>query len=228
MIPVESSTRTLIIRNLVMDNSGAIETQTTVSAEALASVPELASSSELEGKIDFTRFRLKQNFETLGGAEKLLTTVPVRKPRKDEFVRVSPQEEHVMDVALLEYGESRDTYLLSPEVQSLGFGMPVRLVLAIDRMDNPFIWPLKIPSDEMKQSSWHLSALEASELAKQYWVRVAADMKLQAYQIYKAVGELPEPEWPNKSFGELLNIAFKNSIIESADHIVLRQLAGEV
>ena len=40
--------------------------------------------------------------------------------------------------------------------------------------------------------------------------------------------ELPEPRWPEEDFSDLLRITFKNNIIDSPDHIVSRQLAGEV
>jgi hypothetical protein len=37
-----------------------------------------------------------------------------------------------------------------------------------------------------------------------------------------------EPEWPEVPFGELLRIAFRDRLIESLDHPVLRRLRGEI
>jgi hypothetical protein len=37
---------------------------------------------------------------------------------------------------------------------------------------------------------------------------------------------LPEPEWPETSFEELMQIAFRGRIINSLDHPVIRQLLG--
>ena len=53
-------------------------------------------------------------------------------------------------------------------------------------------------------------------------------MGLGAYEIFEAMGKLPEPNWPDEGFNELLEIAFKNRIINSPDHIVIQQLAGVV
>ncbi len=46
--------------------------------------------------------------------------------------------------------------------------------------------------------------------------------------IRMATGELPGPEWPQESLGELLKIAFKGGkLIDSVDHPVLKRLRGE-
>ena len=40
---------------------------------------------------------------------------------------------------------------------------------------------------------------------------------------------LTEPQWPEESFGDLLRVACSGGkLIDSLDHIVLRQLRGEV
>jgi hypothetical protein len=57
---------------------------------------------------------------------------------------------------------------------------------------------------------------------------VAANMSLGAYDVFEAMGELPEPEWPDISFNELITIAFKGRIIDSPDHPVLKRLKGLV
>ena len=203
--------------------------QSVLSGEPILNEDIVVGDSFKENPLDdFERFRLSQDFKSLSGAKKLLTTVPVRKPNKQQFVRTRPEPGFVIDVMLLEYGESRDIYLIEPDVQAYVQAAPTRLILSVDRSDNIFIWPVKLPGEDGRQSNWHLSALEASELAKKKWVRVQANMSLGAYEIFEAQGELPEPRWPEEDFSDLLRIAFKNNIIDSPDHIVLRQLAGDV
>ncbi len=194
------------------------------------SVRPSTPTPETGEEVDFSRFRLSQNFGEKSGVEKLLTTVPVRKPNRQQYFRVSPEESHVFEVLLLEYGEKKELYLIAPEVQHLvvSDAYPARLVLAVDRAGICFLWPLKLPREEGRQMAWHTSAMEAAEYAKQDWVRMASNMSLGAYEIFRAQGELPEPQWPRESFQQLLAIAFKKTIISSPDHIVLRQLAGEV
>ena len=64
-------------------------------------------------------------------------------------------------------------------------------------------------------------------MAKDRWILVASNMSLQAYDVYAATDDLPEPEWPEISFEEMLKIAFKDRFIRALDHPVLRRLRGE-
>jgi len=175
---------------------------------------------------DFSRFRLSQNFGIVSGVRKKLTTVPVRKPNKTQFVRVHPANK--MDTMLLRYGDNgEDLYLIDPDVmqQVEDLAKQYRLMEAIDRQNNVFIWPVALP-DESRPLNWHLSALEAAGNAELEWTRMQANMALRAYDVFYAEGILDEPEWPVLSMDELLEIAFKNKIIDRPDHLVLRQLRG--
>jgi hypothetical protein len=53
-------------------------------------------------------------------------------------------------------------------------------------------------------------------------------MSLGAYELYTATGSLPDPEWPETPFPELLKIAFKDRFITDRNHPILRRLRGEV
>ena len=175
---------------------------------------------------DFSRFRLSQNFGSVSGVRKKLLTVPIRKPHKTQFVRVHPANK--MDTMLLKYGDNgEDLYLIDPEVMQEveDLAKPYRLVQAIDRQNNVFIWPLAIP-DDGRPLNWHLSALEAAGNAELEWTRTQANMALGAYEVFAAEQDLGAPEWPELSMNELLEIAFKNKIIDRPDHLVLLQLRG--
>ena len=179
-----------------------------------------------ETSTDFSRFRLSQNFGNVSGVKKKLTTVPVRKPVKTQWVRVHPEKK--MDTMLLPYPESGgDLYLVEPEFQAEveQLAKAYRLILAIDRQGDPFFWPVALP-DESRPLNWHLSALEAAENAELEWTRVQSNMRIGAYEILVVEGDLEDPEWPELSMDELLDIAFKNKIINRSDHLVLLQLRG--
>ena len=45
---------------------------------------------------------------------------------------------------------------------------------------------------------------------------------------FEAQGELSEPEWPKKSFKELVEIAFRGRVIDRDDHPVINRLRGRV
>jgi hypothetical protein len=102
------------------------------------------------------------------------------------------------------------------------------LFTSITRQGVPFLWPIRLPGDDGKHNEWHRTALEAAQRAQTRWVRIAANMAAGGYDLFEATGALPEPEWPDLSFRELLKIAFKDRFIRTADHPVLRRLRGEV
>lgn len=180
------------------------------------------------GLIDFNQFRLGQNFDSGAKVEKLRTIVPVRKPGKQQFISVHPGPDHVLSVQLLEYGEQRELYMVSPEVEhpALEMAGSYKLQLYVNRSGDPFIWPLKIP-DPDRPNGWHQSALDAAQRGKEAWIRVQSNQEIGAYEVYEATGNLPKPTWPQESFNKLLNIAFKGRILDSPNHIILRKLMGE-
>lgn len=57
---------------------------------------------------------------------------------------------------------------------------------------------------------------------------MAANMSLGGYEVFQATGGLPEPQWPDTSFQELVDIAFKGRFIDSMDHPVLKRLMGQM
>jgi hypothetical protein len=52
-------------------------------------------------------------------------------------------------------------------------------------------------------------------------------MNLGAYEITEATAKMPDPEWPEYSFHDLLRIGFRDRVIGSLDHPVLKRLRGE-
>ena len=174
--------------------------------------------------------RLSQDFAALADVKPILATVPVRKPNKQDYVRVHASEDYQLTTALLELKEERETYLTAPDLRQELFGelVPVTIFTAINRQGVVFLWPCRLPDESGRSNPWHESALEAAELAKNKWTRIAADMSLGAYRIWEASGELPEPEWPEQSLRDLLAIGFKGRYIDTHDHAVLKRLRGEL
>ncbi len=191
-------------------------------------VPEEQAASDPFA--DLSNLRLSQDFASTVGVKKALLTVPVRKPGRQQFVRVHPNEAYRLDTAVLELKDTRETYLVD---RSLWSELPGEVIAktiytAIDRQGNAFLWPIRLPGEDGRLDEWNRSAHEAAEMALTRWVRVAANMGLGAYDVYEATGELPDPEWPEQPFEQLLRIAFKNAFIDRPDHPVIRQLRGEL
>jgi hypothetical protein len=175
--------------------------------------------------------RLSQSLTGAVGVKKLLTTVPVRKPNRQDFVRVHPDPAYrLTPAAIIELNEDRETYLLSPAIaqQLPGEFKVVALYTAINRQGVLQLWPVKLPGPDGKHLEWHRSAAEAAERAMEHWVRVTANMSASAYDIFEASGGLPEPVWPDISFEEILAIAFRDRYVDRADHPLLQRLQGVV
>ena len=102
------------------------------------------------------------------------------------------------------------------------------LFTAINRQGVIFLWPVRLPGEDGRGNAWNSSALEAANLATKGWVRIAANMSLGAYEVFQATAELPEPEWPDKDFQSLLEIAFKDHYVRALDHPVVQRLRGEL
>ena len=63
-------------------------------------------------------------------------------------------------------------------------------------------------------------------MAMKSWIRLTANMSLGAYEVFEATGDLPEPEWPDLPFPEILKIAFRDRIVDRADHPLVQRLRG--
>lgn len=181
--------------------------------------------------IDLSTLRISQDVLALGGAsKKVLTTVPVRKPDKQEFVRVRPEIEFKFQTFLLELKDDRITYLVDRNIwDQLGdLVTPKVLMTAMSRQGVLFLWPIKLPGVDGRSDKWSESALVAAKHAETEWVRVSSNMGLGAYEVFKATAELPEPKWPEETLDQIINVAFRDRYISSFDHDVIKKLRGEI
>ncbi len=174
--------------------------------------------------------RLDQSFAESAGVKKLLTTVPTRKPNRQDFVRVRPGEDWRVQTAIIELKEDRETFLVGREMwaELPGEIIPVCLYTAINRQGVLFLWPVKLPGEDGRWNEWNRSAMEAAEHATSRWIRVASNMALGAYEISEATGDLPDPTWPDIEFGEILKLAFRDRFVTTPEHPVVQRLRGAV
>lgn len=159
-----------------------------------------------------------------------ITTLQIRKPNDQEYVRVMPGGGRVLPLFKSKADGDR-LYLFKREVEAhlpARAVRPYRLVLARSlRAIVPFLWPLPVPQDDMGRT-WHESVDAAARDAEGSWVKVVADQVGGCYVAYPAAGELPAPEWPAEPLPELILLAFKNQRIDAPDHPVIRRLRGEL
>jgi hypothetical protein len=181
-------------------------------------------------KFDLSRLRLSQNFADAIGVKKALITVPVRKPGRQDFVRVHPDPAFRIETAVIELKDENETYLVSPDLWS---ELPTELTpkilfTTINRQGVLSLWPVRLPGSDGKSNPWNESALSAAHMAMNTWIRLASNRSLGAYEIYAAGADLDEPVWPDVDFQKIIDTAFKNHFIGSFDHPVIKRLLGQM
>ncbi len=185
------------------------------------------TAAEAGGTPDLAALRLPQNFAANIGVKRVLTSVPITKPRKGWFVRTRPGDEWRAQFAMIERKEENECYVVSPELAAdlTDDVKQYMLVTSINRHGTTFLWPARLPNGS-RQDTWADSALAAVTHAEARWLRVDANMRAGAYDVSIATAPLPEPEWPEESFDQLFRLAFRDMVIDTLDHPVIRQLRG--
>jgi hypothetical protein len=178
---------------------------------------------------DPAALRLDQTFSDGVAVKKLLTAVPVKKPHRQDFVRVHSSADYRLGpVGIVELKEDREFYLVAPGIApDLVNEMAVcTIYTAINRQGVVHLWPIRLPSADGKHNTWHRTAAEAAELAMRRWIRMSANLSLGAYEVFEARANIPDPTWPEEPFSELLKIAFKDRMVDSPNHPIILRLQG--
>ena len=186
-------------------------------------------SVTLPDPFDPSRFAVSSSVMSEIGVTKELVACPVRKPNKQEFVRVNPDSAYHLTAYILELKDERETYLVAPAVAAMlpGETKTVDLRLAASRQGAIFIWPVPVPRLDGRESAWNTSARTAAAIAEQKWVRVISNMAQGAYDVYPAPAAVGSPLWPEKSMRDILEIAFGEAFtVRDAGHPVIKRLMG--
>lgn len=181
-------------------------------------------------QLDLTALCLPQNFGAVSGVKKVLTTVPVRKPSNQAFGRVHPSDEWRQSALILQLKEDGDCYFVHPSLygELASEVRPKMLYTYVTRDGNVALWPVNLPGEDGRLDTWSQSAHEGAKRAETTWVRLVANRTVGAYDIYEASSLTDEPAWPEKSFKEILSLAFKDRLIVSLDHPIVKRLRGEI
>lgn len=190
------------------------------------------SDSKTEDLFDLKALALNTSLSAQAATKKRLTAVPVRRPDKQWFIRVHPSAEWQLKTALLELKDERETYLVQPQVRGqIPQEIAHKLLLtAINRQGVVFLWPIRLPDADGKIDDWNRSALLCAEIAMTRWVRVISNGSLGAYECLEVADQaaLGPAEWPSTNFKALLQAGFKDRVVDSMEHPVLKRLRGEL
>ena len=195
------------------------------------------------GKVKSSRFNLDQmreaasHYSAEGGFQGKpdLIEVPVDcPPPSSEFIRVRDDDDYWIECMTLDYepeGGRRETYFidtglmnsLPPEIQSEVKWSRLYTVMA-RRGYVTSLWRIKVYDSGPGQLSTR-TALACAEKAKRLWTRVSWQGRI-GYVPFYAQGDFGEPQWTEHTFEELLDIAFRDTYIDSLDHPVISDLMG--
>jgi hypothetical protein len=184
---------------------------------------------------DFAAIRLPPDFEREGGVRRQLTQVRVRKPRPQEWIRVNPDPEYIARVPTIIYKEDADSkeeiYLVNPPLakemeDEITYAT---LYLAINRQGAIFIWPCRDQNPELRLGDTAAKTrLEAAEAAMTRYTRVQWRSPAYEYAFRDASLVEVEPNWPDKTFDELVKLAFYKSgmFVSDFNHPIIKILKG--
>jgi hypothetical protein len=179
---------------------------------------------------DPKRLRLSQRFGEGQDVRRVIVSMPVRKPGRQEFFRTYPDLEMWLETAVLELKEERLSYLVEPSLAPYLPGEAVSKVLipAITSHQALFLYPIKLPDERGRHDEWNAVALEAAERARSRWIRLTANIGAGTYDVLEAMAAFSEPDWPEMPLQRMLSMAFKDRFVETLDHPVLKRLRGEI
>jgi hypothetical protein len=179
--------------------------------------------------LDLKSLVLDQSFD-VGDILKQME-IPVRTPKKDEFIRVHP--EHTSGLVGVYRDLENVHHFVFPQIANLeildGHVRRVVLRLAVTTDGHYFVWPLRVADKAGNLDEYARTALLAAEQAEKKWVRMQANKQTKSFDRYIAENQSrPEPVWPSESFNSIVTKAFHGNVIDTEGHPLIRKLRGEI
>ena len=146
--------------------------------------------------------QLSQSFTEMVGVKKLLTTIPVRKPGPQDFVRVIPAPSIETISRSLSWKDRREDRHYRSRTELAG-ELAHQDLVSSGSTDGYSLFLASAASVLRRQGSGLVAfgAPRLPGLAMKVWVRVKPNMNLGAYDVFQAEGVMSEPEWPQSVTG---------------------------
>jgi hypothetical protein len=160
--------------------------------------------------------------------------LPVRKPKPREHFRICDDPSMSMNLTVYihkpEGSMDEETFFVMPNMETHLREQEelriVQIVLCRTLSGALFLWPLPVHDGDGPARSHITSARSIAREALAKWVRMKWRRSDNAYFMLVAEDAQTEPQWPDKPFSELLKLAFKDKVIDSRDHPVMKELRG--
>jgi hypothetical protein len=182
---------------------------------------------------DLEALRLDPAYEKAAGVRKVVTTVPVRKPHDQEWIRVHPDPAYRGNFSCIRMKDEGEYFLVTPQI-ARDFEAeitPVTLYTCMNTSGVPILWPIRLTSPDGRQSTWAASAHEAAQVGMKQRIRIKANMSLGGYEFYLSDSPTElDPIWPTETLSELVQLGFVKvgRFVSSPEHPIIKLLRGRV
>jgi hypothetical protein len=192
-----------------------------------SSCSSVIGSSEILDPYDPAALRLNPSLSEGVPTKKVIVSIKVEKPNKQDFIRVHPT--HRLETAVIEVRRDKEFYIVHPSLQVATSDecYSVVLLFYVNTAGTPGWWPIRKPGADGKWNPYHESAMELSQGAINQWTRIQANTDAGRYEATVALAKMPEPVWPEMPLARLIELGFKGRIIDDINHPVLQKLRGE-
>jgi hypothetical protein len=177
---------------------------------------------------------LNQDFAAESEVKKEWDIIRVEKPSKERVFRTHPDPKFRLKTVLLVLKEDSEQHIVLPQLRAALAGESTcgvyHLIACVSRTGTPFLWPIRAADPDGKWNIWHQSAFQIAEKAAHRWCRMQANREAGHYTAeydQKPVGQRKDSVWPDLTFPQWLELAFRGHTIASLDHPVLKRLRLE-
>ena len=179
------------------------------------------------GVLDPRALTLSQDFVAMVGVKKEVMRVPIQRPISQIFFCPHPDPRWRIQVAVIELKEDRENFLVAPSMleELQGEWVAKVLVACQTRQGALFFWPIRLPGPDGKIDTWNEAANRIASEYGGHWIRLMANKEVGAYDVIEPVTVFPAPAWP-ESPEALMTKAFRDRVINTVDHPVIKRLRG--
>ena len=194
------------------------------------STPHMVPVEPTSG-LDLRRYGISKS-QTAAVAK--IASVSIRKPRKDQFIRVDPDLDKRIWVPVLEDKRDFETryFLVAEDIQAAladSGDLAVRLLVpTVTSLGSFFLWVINVSERNGELTGWASSAMDAVNQATSLWIRVIADNDEGCYTTFAAQNQtaLGQPKFPDWDTDKMIEMAFKDKTIDSLDHPLVKVRTG--
>jgi hypothetical protein len=176
---------------------------------------------------DFDAMTLPQTYTEMVVVQEVLTQVPVRKAKKDEYFRVHTDPLYAMDYIMVERDQTLHP-ILPALVHLVGEDSTKRykLYTAVTSKGRLFLFPAELPNAMGELNAFAKNYHVICQKARTHWTRMVWSDSERRHKTEHIEHER-EPVFPDLQYREIIKLAFADTMITSPDHPVIKFFQGK-